>query len=548
MGIFFIYSIKVALCLAAFYLFYKLLLCRETFFGFNRAALLSMTALSLVLPLVHVETAARSAAVGGFVIVEDAVIGAVADGATGVAVSVAQVCFAIYVAGVVFFLLREVWSLLSLRRLMASGRVADRDGGVRTIVVGGDVSPFSWFGNIIISERDWRDGAREILAHERAHIAGRHSVDILLCDLLIVFQWFNPAAWLIKAELQNIHEYMADSAVLDGGADAAGYQMLLIRKAVGDRLFSMANNLNQCSLKKRITMMMKRKSNPWNRARTLLALPVAAVAVVAFATPKAESLSNEIKTESDALVSRVVPAVAQTVKAAPAAAQSAPGEIVAVRGGAYDVTEPVQTAESPQAGPDDEVYDVVENQPQFPGGSEAMMKFLRNTIKYPEAAAKAGIKGRVIAQFIIATDGTVTDPKIMRSVSPELDEEALRVIRAMPKWTPGTQNGKAVAVRYTIPITFSMDSPSAADIASRASASVKSKTNGEELMVITGNSASDKDMLVVINGKVATTDDLKALKVDEIKSMEIFKDAKNTVDKYGDAARNGVIQVTLRDK
>lgn len=295
-------------------------------------------------------------------------------------------------------------------------------------------------------------------------------------------------------------------------------------------------------------MMMKRKSNPWNRARTLLALPVAAVAVVAFATPKAESLSNEIKTESDALVSRVVPAVAQTVKAAPAAAQSVPGESVAVRGGASDVTVPVQTAESPQAGPDDEVYDVVENQPQFPGGSEAMMKFLRNTIKYPEAAAKAGIKGRVIAQFIIAKDGTVTDPKIMRSVSPELDEEALRVIRAMPKWTPGTQNGKAVAVRYTIPITFSMDRPSAADIASRASASVKSKTNGEELMVITGNSASDKDMLVVINGKVATTDDLKALKVDEVKSMEIFKDAKNTVDKYGDAARNGVIQVTLRDK
>ena len=455
---------------------------------------------------------------------------------------------AVEMIGKGFFLLREVWSLVALRRLMASGHVVDAGGGVRTIVVDADVSPFSWFGNIIISRRDMADGSREIIAHERAHIAGRHSVDILLCDVLVVFQWFNPAAWLFKAELQNLHEYAADRAVLDGGVNAAEYQLLLIRKAVGDRLFSMANNLNQSSLKKRITMMMKRKSNPWNRARTLLALPVAAVAVVAFATPKAESLSNEIKTESDALVSRVVPAVAQTVKAAPATAQSAPGEIVAVRGGASDVTEPVQTAESPQAGPDDEVYDVVENQPQFPGGSEAMMKFLRNTIKYPEAAAKAGIKGRVIAQFIIARDGTVTDPKIMRSVSPELDEEALRVIRAMPKWTPGTQNGKAVAVRYTIPITFSMDRPSAADIASRASASVKSKTNGEELMVITGNSASDKDMLVVINGKVATTDDLKALKVDEVKSMEIFKDAKNTVDKYGDAARNGVIQVTLRDK
>ena len=309
MTLFFIYSIKVALCLTAFYLVYKLLLSRETFFGFNRGVLLSVAALSLLLPLVHVTAESGAAAVAGFVIVEDAVAEVVAYEPQGSVLTPASACFAIYIIGVAFFLVREVWSLLSLRRLLRGGRVVADAGGVRTVVVSGDVAPFSWMGTIVISEKDYADHPEYILAHERAHVAARHSVDILLCDLLIVFQWFNPSAWLLKAELQGVHEYEADRRVLASGIDAADYQLLLVRKAVGERLFTMANNLNQCSLKKRITMMMKRKSNPWSRMKTLVALPVAAVAVAAFATPKAESLSNEIKSEGEALVSTVTDAV-----------------------------------------------------------------------------------------------------------------------------------------------------------------------------------------------------------------------------------------------
>ena len=282
MGLFFIYSLKVALCLVAFYLVYKLLLSRETFFGFNRAVLLGMAAVSLLLPLVHFTVEDAPAAAGGFVVVEDIVMQAVAEDAPAFTVTVAQVCFLIYVAGVAFFLCREVWSLFSLRRMIRGGRHVSTDGGVNVVVVSGDVSPFSWMGNIVISEKDYADSPEYILVHERAHVAARHSVDILLCDLLIVFQWFNPAAWLLKAELQCVHEYEADSRVLASGVNASDYQLLLIRKAVGDKLFSMANNLNQSSLKKRITMMLKKKSNPWSRARMLVAVPVAAVAVVAF--------------------------------------------------------------------------------------------------------------------------------------------------------------------------------------------------------------------------------------------------------------------------
>ena len=309
MGLFFIYSLKVALCLIAFYLVYKLLLSRETFFGFNRAVLLGMAAVSLLLPLVRFTVDSAPSAVGGFVIVEDIVMQAVAADAPAFSVTAAQVCFAIYIIGVAFFAGREAWSLICLRRMIRRGRVVSRDGGVKTVVVKDDVSPFSWMGNIVISEKDYADSPEYILVHERAHVAARHSVDILLCDLLIVFQWFNPTAWLLKAELQCVHEYEADSRVLASGVNASDYQLLLIRKAVGDKLFSMANNLNQSSLKKRITMMLKKKSNPWSRARMLVAVPVAAVAVVAFATPKAESLSNEIKSESEALVSKVMPVV-----------------------------------------------------------------------------------------------------------------------------------------------------------------------------------------------------------------------------------------------
>ena len=449
MGLFFIYSLKVALCLTAFYLVYKLLLSRETFFGFNRAVLLGMAGVSLLLPLLHFTVGSAPEPVGGFVIVEDIVMQAVAADAPKFSVTAAQMCFAIYIVGVAFFACREAWSLLCLRRMIRGGRVAECADGVKTVVAKGDVSPFSWMGNIVISEKDYRDRPEYILLHERAHIAGRHSWDILLCDMLIVFQWFNPAAWLLKAELQSVHEYEADRRVLSSGVNASEYQLLLIRKAVGDKLFSMANNLTQSSLKKRITMMLKKKSNPWSRARMLAAVPVAAVAVAAFATPKVESLSNVIKSESEALVSRVMPAAKAQAAESPELAAITP--VQAAERAATDAVEQLVADVSETVAPDgdDKVYDIVEQQPEFPGGTSGMAKWLGDNIKYPAEAAKQGIEGRVIVQFVVGSDGTVSDVKLMRAVNPLLDQEALRVINAMPKWTPGKQDGKPVAVKYT---------------------------------------------------------------------------------------------------
>ena len=533
MGLFFIYSIKVALCLTAFYMLYKLLLSRDTLFGFNRAVLLCMAAVSLVLPAVHFADGGHNAVASGFVVVEDAIVTAVTSEPRHSGLTPAQACFAIYVLGVAFFLCREAWSLVGLRRLIRSGRIADYDDGVRTVVVPGEAAPFSWFGYIVINEKDYADHPEYILAHERAHIARRHSVDILLCDLLIAFQWYNPAAWLIKAELQSVHEYEADRAVLSSGVDAAGYQLLLIRKAVGDRLFSLANNLNQCSLKKRITMMQKRRSNPLNGLKAFLAVPVAAVAVAAFATPKAESMSDEIKAESDALVAAVVSTQSRDSQPDKFAAVAADGKTAgkAEQTGALAPVTEDGLAPVAQDDPDEKVYDITEMMPEFPGGNEAMMDYLKKNIKYPESAKKSGKKGRVIVQFTIGSDGGVRDVKVRRGVDPDIDKEAVRVVSSMPKWTPGKQDGKPVAVKYTLPILFDNGNKAGGDAVTIVGSESRKGTKGNPIYVVGGK-------------KVA---DISGINEQDIDHIVVLK-GEQAVKKYGDDAKDGVMEITMKKK
>lgn len=268
-------------------------------------------------------------------------------------------------------------------------------------------------------------------------------------------------------------------------------------------------------------MMEKRNSNPWSRLKVLAALPVAAFAVATFATPKAESLSNEIKAESEALVAKVTEAAkADTLKGKPV------GVLVSKIDGKdlpAIVEDPDDGGATPVAdgGSDGKTYDVVEEMPQYPGGIEAMMTFLRDNLKYPAEPAEQNIQGRVIVQFVVDKDGNVTNPTVKRSVDPQLDAEALRVVKAMPKWTPGKVGGKAVNVKYTLPVTFALSAKN-----------------------------DKKDGLTkayyLIDGK--HVDDISNIKPQDIESIEVFKDKKNTVDKYGDAAKYGVISVKLKKK
>ena len=442
-----IYQIKVGLCLIAFYLLWKLLLSRETFHRFNRVALLVVMVLALVLPWIRLSLDATVQVAKPMVVLEDLLVtpgGAAAAQQTSLSWSVMDFATLAYFIGVAMALAWFLHSHWSLYRLLKQGRRESLPGGITLHVVPGDQSPFSYFKHIVISEQDYRDNPHEILTHEQAHIGLRHSWDVLFMSVVTLFQWWNPAAWLLGRELRLVHEYEADEAVLNQGINAKQYQLLLIRKSVGDKLFSMANNFNYQSLKKRIRMMSMNKSSRWNKLRALAVVPVIALALLAFANNKSVAAVMTAGVQQD----RAVQSEIQSPELAKA--EAAPL--------ADDVKAKDQASQDTEPQSDNKVYKSVEQMPRFPGGEVALMRYLQENIKYPPEAAKNDIEGRVIVQFIIEKTGEVGEVKVVRPISEELDAEAVRVVKTLPKFEPGRQDGEAVSVWYTLPISFKLQS------------------------------------------------------------------------------------------
>lgn len=541
---FFIYSVKVAVCLALFYLFHKLLMSRDTFHTFNRFAILSMMLLSLVLPLVHLSLDSEAGINRGTVAFEGLVAQTVvADGGNGVGegMTLTQVLLATYVLGVVLFVGKALLSVGSLLRLIRRARCVEVRNGIRIYTMQGDISPFSWFRYIIMSEKDWQENRREIVLHEMAHIRRCHSMDVAVCNMMIVFQWYNPAAWLLKRELQAVHEYEADEAVLSAGVDATHYQMLLIRKTVGERLFSMANNLNHNSLKKRITMMKIKRTNPVQKAKIAFVLPLAAMTVAAFASQKVENLSDKVEQESEAFSSvsdnPVVRAVGETTRVAAVKVQEEKAlEEASSLSMASDTAETKSGKEFPC---------IPETFPQFPGGHIALFEYLSKNIKFPKSKENEDVKVRVVTSFTVEKDGSITDAKIVRSQGEAFDNEALRVINGMPKWIPGTQNGKAVSVKYTLPITFSTTD---SDKKIKSVRTIDMYDNGgkqPEGKVVSRKAEmfSSEDFVLVVNGKVVEA--LSGIKPSDIEKVDVKKDAE-TMKKYNVEGKLGVMFITTK--
>lgn len=544
LGIFFIYSVKVAVCLALFYLFHKLLMSRDTFHTFNRFAILSMMLLSLVLPLVHLSLDSEAGINRGTVVLEGLVAQTVVDdGGNGVGegMTLTQVLLATYVLGVLLFIGKALLSVGSLLRLIRRARCVEVRNGIRIYTMQGDISPFSWFRYIIMSEKDWQENRREIVLHEMAHIRRCHSMDVAVCNMMIVFQWYNPAAWLLKRELQTVHEYEADEAVLSAGVDATHYQMLLIRKAVGERLFSMANNLNHNSLKKRITMMKIKRTNPMQKAKIAFVLPLAAMAVAAFASQKVENLSEKVEQESEAFSSvsdnPVVRAVGETTRVAAVKVQEEKAlEEASSLSMASDTAETKSGKDFPC---------IPETFPQFPGGHIALFEYLSKNIKFPKSKENEDVKVRVVTTFTVEKDGSITDAKIVRSQGEAFDNEALRVINGMPKWIPGTQNGKAVSVKYTLPITFSTTD---SDKKIKSVRTIDMYDNGgkqPEGKVVSRKAEmfSSEDFVLVVNGKVVEA--LNGIKPSDIEKVDVKKDAE-TMKKYNVEGKLGVMFISTK--
>lgn len=447
MGTFLLYSLKVAFCLALLYLPYSFLLRKETFFTVNRFALLLMLLLAFLLPLCHVDfswlllsssgaaetTWSHFASQMQEFTLPDVVVSA--RNAT-LPVGLWVVCV-VYLGGVLVCLGSKVMGFLRFFRFRSKGCLwQDREEGVVVYCHTCNIAPLSWMNSILISEQDYRENGREILLHERAHIRYGHSWDMLLVSLAQVLQWFNPFVWMLATDLRDIHEFQADLAVLsDAHTDPKNYQLLLIRKAVGSASYAFANSFNHSLLKKRITMMMKKESSPWAWCKYAYVLPVVAVCTMACSQSEKNGVSDDKGSNSTVVATQGSEKTSATA--------------------GKDASQVATTAKPVPAG--EVVFDVVEKMPEFPdGGMTALMNYLSKNLHYPIAAAEKGMQGRVTVQFIVSKDGEILEPKVLRSVDPLLDKEALRVVSAMPKWKPGTQRGKAVNVRFTIPVTFKL--------------------------------------------------------------------------------------------
>lgn len=467
MGAFFSYSLQSALCLAVFYLFYTVVLSRETFHRLNRYTLLAIMALSWMIPLLAGALSFRTGAnVVPEMIVEQPLAalsaGTVTPFESSVWQSVFVPVFTLYLIGIAFCVLYQVVSYLRLWWLLYKGKRTVLNNDIRLILhTDMRMAPFSWMKYIVLSEDDYTEDGAAIIAHETAHIRLRHSWDLMAAHAFVILQWFNPFAWLVYRDLRNTHEYEADKSVLDEGFEAQHYQLLLIKKAVGTRLYSMANGYNHSNnLKKRITMMLQKKSNAWARLKYALVLPLAATTVVAFARPEISRPFDEI---SSVKVSYFAPTAqpveaksVEKVVAMPRQEVAAPVETVAeIPPAPRETKVPAAKPKPAPTTPEDTVvFMVVEEMPEFPGGVSGLMEYLRDNLKYPVKAKEKKIEGRVTAAFVVSRDGSIRDVQIVRGVDPDLDAEAIRVIKSMPNWKPGKQRGKNVAVKYTLPINF----------------------------------------------------------------------------------------------
>ena len=555
MGTFLVYILKSAVCLAVFYLFYRLLLSKETFHRFNRIALLGVMLLSCLLPLIQVTVKEASPVHMQVMSMEDLLLMyqwnseavVVEEGSRPYHWQEGLVL--VYFAGLFFVIVRHLWSLGRMLFLIRHSRCEKLDHGVRLVVHQRDIAPFSWMRYIVISETDLKEGGRYILVHEQAHIRLRHSWDLLLTELCAWVQWFNPAIWLLKQELQNIHEYEADEEVLRQGIQAKEYQMLLIKKAVGARLYSIANSFNHSSLKKRITMMIRKKSNPWARAKYLYVLPLAAVTVAAFARPEISQPLDEISSVKVNDLSAVLETYADKNVSNPAEKE--------LQLKKDSSAQKVVTS----AASDNRTFDVVEQMPEFPGGMKECLNFLARNVKYPTQAQEAGKQGRVIVQFIVQKDGSLSDVHVLRPVDPWLDAEAIRVIGTMPKWKPGMQDGQAVAVKFTLPVTFALEGskhkPQAGDNdvvvvgygvtpapqkSEVPAAIIQMFQNGKD-----GLGEEEALPMVLIDKTEASTETMNKLDPQCIESITVLKDASAT-DIYGEKGKNGVILITTKKK
>lgn len=421
MGTLAAYSLVAGTYLLAAYIIYKWLLSGENQPTFNRVILLSLYAVALTLPFAPELSMPAKATIPTKVttlVTSVLEIGTTEIAMTeGTAVQWQSIAVSIYIVGVILTAFASLISFFRLMTIIRKGRKIVSDDYTIIILPTTDLAPFSWLRYIVMSESDYREAGDMIVCHENSHLHLLHWIDLLLAQIVVIVLWYNPSSWMMRSELRSVHEYQADSWVLRSGVDACKYQLLLIKKAVGRRFPSLANSLNHSKLKKRITMMCNPKTGKTRRMRALAVVPAFAAALVLTNIPSIASTVSEVADTP------LVESVSKDTKKNVAIQDSLPTPEVS---------------------------------PEYPDGEYALYNFINMNTIYPSEAVKKGEQGRVVIRFIVEPDGSITNCQVVKSISPLLDAEAIRVVYKMPKWKPGTSGGKAVRCSYALPFVFKL--------------------------------------------------------------------------------------------
>lgn len=564
-----IYLIKVNASIILFYLSYKLLFQRDTFWMLRRTYLMVSVLFSFIYPLFSIE---------GWLKKQEPIMSAIS--------SIQLDELVISPSGVrnlgLFTVENVLWAVFGLVALFMTFHiliqfytiVRRRLKGTKTslmhipiIRIDEKITPFSFFQWIFINPKLYSESETAvILEHELTHVRQFHSVDVIVAQIQKMFCWFNPAAWLLEREIRHNLEYLADNQVLNSGFEPKKYQYHLLSLSYEPAESKLGNQFNVSPIKKRIKMMNSKKTKKSGLLKYALIIPIALVMllmstmqdmIAATKNSVLEQTPQEVKIpiSSSKIVQGKRTSVDSEKKGIAVAEikehkekESAELDEIVVVG--YSSNEK-QDSEN-----DKKVFDVVEVPPVFAGGEKAMFEYLSKNIRYPVEAQKQKIQGRVVVQFVVNDEGKVSSAKIVYSIDTYLDAEALRIINAMPDWTPGKQGGKNVSVRYVLPIQFKLQgnekTESPAKSLSGKVAEVDSKDSqdsGVDIMTTktttTTTSKLGSDVLVVLDGIIIPNSQLNDIDPKDIESISVLKD-KSATELYGEKGKNGVIIITSK--
>ncbi len=418
---FILYIVKVNIGIAVLYSLYSLLLRKDTFFSSKRLTLLLIYVASLTYPLTdisgNISGNEQLNRMSETMILFDLPVKIIyPQSGQGQGLGIMDLIFTIYYTGMTVIGMWIIIQLTVITRNIARSRKKILFGA-KIWIFPGETAPYSFFKWIILDEKTIKSpDIHEIVIHEETHATHFHSLDVLLSELMCSIGWFNPLVWLMKKEVKINLEFLADRSVLRSGCETEKYQFQILRLSYHKAAANLSNNFNFSPLKKRIQMMNKKKTPGIGFSKYILLVPAVAALVFFNSMQKAEAKEGSLISENIAAES------------------------------------PAQPAQD-----NEKIYDHVEEMPIFPGGDQALLRFIFDNLKYPKEAVDKNIEGIVKIRFVVQKDGSIGDVQVLKSVDPSLDEESVRVVKTFPQWTPGKNGGQPVNVYYNIPINFKLN-------------------------------------------------------------------------------------------